>query len=151
MVITKATASWDIRRSFNDFNEFHSQMKAISANLPPLPKKTTLSMTKVTDLDRRQEDLQTYCLEIIKKQDIHNNLEFIKFFEIDRNTDMKVINQLRLVFRKTHEVFGYRDICFFPEHRLMFGVTSSLKGGIFKKEVIKGQEEGGRSIHSGDL
>jgi hypothetical protein len=34
---------------------------------------------------------------------------------------------------------------------MMFGVTSSKKSGMFKKEVLKGQEEGGRVIHSGDL
>ena len=56
-----------------------------------------------------------------------------------------------MVFRKTHKVFGYRDICFFPEHRMMFGVTSSKKGGIFKKEVIKGKEDGGRVINAGDM
>jgi len=33
----------------------------------------------------------------------------------------------------------------------MFGVTSSKKGGIFKKEILKGVEDGGRKIFAGDL
>lgn len=151
MIVTKAGASWDIRRSYSDFSDFHSQMKAISANLPKLPKKKARKVVKTTDLDKRQEDLQVYCEEIIGKTDLHSNLEFIKFFEIDRNTDMKVVSQLQLVFRKTHQVFGYRDICFFPETRMMFGITSSKKSGMFKKETTKGAESGGRVIHSGDL
>ena len=150
MIVSKSGASWDIRRSYRDFRDFHSQMKAITTNLPKLPKKKG-KVVKTQDLDKRQEGLQAYCDEISLKSDIHTNLEFIRFFEIDRNTDMKVVNQLQLVFRKTHKVFGYRDICFFPEHRMMFGVTSSKKSGMFKKEVVKGQEESGRTIHSGDL
>lgn len=151
MIVTQKDSSWDIRRSYKDFQDLHSQMKAITTNLPHLPKKKTGKMVKTQDLDKRQAGLQAYCEELCHKTDIHSNLEFIRFFEIDRNTDMKAVNQLQLVFRKTHKVFGYRDICFYPEHRMMFGVTSSRKGGMFKKEVTKGQEDTGRVIHSGDL
>jgi hypothetical protein len=53
MIITKGDSSWDIMRSFSQVCEFHSKMQAILPKLPKLPKKYTLSITKVADLDKR--------------------------------------------------------------------------------------------------
>ncbi len=61
MVITKGEHEWDIRRSFTDFCDFHSLLKAITANLPKLPKKYISSITKVSELDKRQAELQIYA------------------------------------------------------------------------------------------
>lgn len=114
MIVTKGDATWDIRRSYTDFSDFHSLMKAISSGLPKLPKKKTRKVVKTSDLDIRKDGLQAYCDVMCEKTELFSNLEFIRFFEIDRNTDMRVVNQLQLVFRKTHKVFGYKDILFIP-------------------------------------
>lgn len=153
MKIDKGELTWSILKSFSQVSQFHSKMAAILPKLPKLPKKYALSLTKVQELDKRQEELDVYLGELILMEELHNNTEFIKFFELDQTQGSSVINQLRLVFRKTHEVFGYRDICFFPEYHMMFGVTSSKKGGvsIFKTETVKGKEDSGRTIHAGDL
>jgi hypothetical protein len=149
--ITKGNNTWEIDRSFTQVVEFNGKMAAILPKLPKLPKKTTLSVTKAADLEKRKEELDQYLCEIICKEELQTNNEFIKFFEIEQNSGSKAINSLRLVFRKTHEVFGYRDICFWPEHHMMFGVTSSKQGGFFKSETTVGKEDGGKTIHAGDL
>lgn len=57
MIISKGDNSWDIMRSFSQICEFHGKMKAILPKLPKLPKKYTLSITKIIDLDKRQDEI----------------------------------------------------------------------------------------------
>lgn len=81
--VTKEGHSWNVRRSYEEFREFHKLVKKTQDKMPKLPKKKFMKVTKDEDLEVRRLKLDEYIIDIVKKQDLYTNTNLIKFFEVN--------------------------------------------------------------------
>lgn len=80
--ITKDGVTWNVRKSLEEFKDFHKRIKKTQDQLPKLPKSRLLKAKNPEVLEDRRVKLDDYVIEVIKRQDLHSNTHFIKFLEV---------------------------------------------------------------------
>lgn len=83
------TNPWTVKRSFDDFHQLDKDLKAImksmnkTFDLPKVPAKSMMAVTKTSSLDKRQEKLNSYLYELSdsKFSELFSTLKFREFFD----------------------------------------------------------------------
>ena len=96
---------WTIKHTYDEFKQFHKDLKDvlkarnITLELPKLPKKSIMPLTKTKSLDKRQEELNTYINELsdAKYSQVFSCLKYIEFFDFQGQSKETICNKIHLV------------------------------------------------------
>ena len=94
------TNPWTVKRSFDDFHQLEKDLKAIlksmnkSLDLPKVPAKSMLSVTKTSSLDKRMEKLNIFLYELSdsKFSELFSTLKFREFFDFQSQSQQASAN-----------------------------------------------------------
>jgi hypothetical protein len=136
---------WQIKKRYNEFQDFYNMLVHHHQNVFALPGKTLFAIKKASDLDDRRIKLSTWCKNALLRNDFYSNTHFIKFFELESYAEDRVLNDIWQCGKLTHPAFGYRDFDFNHEKNLLFSVTSEMKP---QNRITAGEKNGRPELKS---
>lgn len=140
-----AGKEFNLKKRFQKFDELQAKLAKIHDNLPELPAKTLMKLTKAVDLDKRRHALEKYLKDLVARKDVYSDRTLLEFLELDMRNPELLTKPANLI--GTHaETRSVLDFQYWEAQKLMFlalGDFSNIlqKSGLFsfgkKKEPVE--------------
>jgi PX domain len=119
--------SWTIKKRFSDFETLYTNLKKSHSDLPALPGKTILPISKPEDLEKRRSGLEKFLDGLVSRQDIYSNKEYLDFLEMETYKPELAVNPIETVGSMSEVLMAYRDIVFSSDRSMYFAAVSDPK------------------------
>lgn len=119
--------TWTIKKRFSDFETLNTNLKKSHSDLPSMPGKTLLPISKPDDIEKRRMGLEKFLEGLVSRQDIYSNKDYLDFIEAESHKPELAVNPIENIGEFSQVLMAYRDIIFSSDRSLCFAALSDPK------------------------
>src|SRR3990167_2334367 len=119
--------AWTVKKRFSDFETLYNTLKKSHSDLPTMPGKTLLPLSKPEDIERRRQGLERFLEGLVGRQDIYSNKDYLDFIDAETYRPELAVNPIETVGNFSQVLMAYRDILFSSDRSLYFAAVSDPK------------------------
>lgn len=126
---------YTIKRRFKRFDDLLEKLAKYYGNLPELPPKSMLKITKAVDLDKRTKALDRFLKDLVIRKDVFSERSLMEFLELDIKVP-SLLNKGPNLLGKHSESRSILDLHYWEEAKMLFLVNADLSGFLQKSGLF---------------